>query len=111
MKISVVVPVYNVKNDLEKCVDSIRRQTFSDIEIILVDDGSTDESGAMCDRFALEDDRIRVIHKENGGLSSARNAGIDVAQGEYSPLWTATTGLTPACFKPCCAPASRPAHP
>ena len=83
MKISVVVPVYNVKNDLEKCVDSIRRQTFSDIEIILVDDGSTDESGAMCDRFALEDDRIRVIHKENGGLSSARNAGIDVAQGEY----------------------------
>lgn len=82
-KISVIVPVYNVAPYLKECVDSIMNQTLTDIEIILVDDGSTDESGAMCDRYAKEDGRIRVIHKKNGGLSDARNAGLKICQGEF----------------------------
>lgn len=80
--ISVIVPVYNVERYLEKCVMSIVRQTYRNLEIILVDDGSTDNSPALCDELAKKDDRIVVIHKENGGLSSARNAGIDVARGD-----------------------------
>ena len=82
-KISVIIPIYKVEKYLQQCVDSIRNQTFQDIEIILVDDGSPDGCGKMCDAFALEDNRIKVIHKENGGLSSARNAGLMVAGGEY----------------------------
>ena len=81
--ISVIVPVYNAEKYLVRCVDSILNQTYSNLEIILVDDGAKDNSGAMCDDFARKDARIRVIHKENGGLSSARNAGIDIAKGEY----------------------------
>lgn len=81
--ISVIVPIYNTHLYLTRCVDSILNQTFKDIEIILVNDGSTDISGAICDEYALSDNRIRVIHKENGGLSSARNAGIDLAVGKY----------------------------
>ena len=81
--ISIVVPVYNVQNFLEKCVNSIIAQHYEDIEIILVDDGSTDSSGQMCDEFEKKDSRIRVIHKKNGGLSSARNAGIAIAKGDY----------------------------
>ena len=81
--ISVIVPVYKVEAYLERCVRSIQTQTYRNLEIILVDDGSPDNCGALCDGFAREDDRIRVIHKPNGGLSSARNAGIDVARGEY----------------------------
>ena len=77
--ISVVVPIYNVEQYLEKCVKSIQNQTLSNIEIILVDDGSTDESGVIAENLALNDERIRVYHKENGGLSSARNYGIDRA--------------------------------
>ena len=82
-KISVIVPVYNVEKYLSRCVDSILGQTFSDLEVILVNDGSGDSSGSICDSYAAKDSRIRVIHKENGGLSSARNAGIDAASGEY----------------------------
>ncbi len=82
-EISVIVPIYNVEKYLDKCVRSIQRQTFSDIEIILVDDGSTDRCGVMCDIYEKEDDRIHVIHKENGGLSAARNAGIKAARGKY----------------------------
>lgn len=82
-RISVIIPIYNVEKYLERCVDSVLAQTFTDIELILVDDGSTDSSSAMCDAFAAEDDRIRVIHKQNGGLSDARNAGIEAAAGEY----------------------------
>lgn len=82
-KISVIVAVYNIEKYLEKCVDSIRKQTYSNLEIILVDDGSTDKSGTLCDRFAAEDARIVVVHKKNGGLSDARNAGTEVATGEY----------------------------
>ncbi|WP_430854679.1 glycosyltransferase family 2 protein [Enterococcus faecalis] len=82
-KISIIVPVYNVEKYLEKCVRSILAQTFTDFELILVDDGSPDSSGAMCDQFAKQDERVKVIHKENGGLSDARNAGIEIATGEY----------------------------
>ena len=82
-EISVVVPVYKVEKYLNRCVDSIIRQSFDDLEIILVDDGSPDQCPAICDQLAELDSRIVVIHKENGGLSSARNAGIKVATGKY----------------------------
>ena len=83
VKVTVVVPVYNVEKYLPECVCSLTAQTYPDIEILLVDDGSTDASGALCDALAAEDARIRVIHKENGGAASARNLGIDEAAGEY----------------------------
>ena len=81
-KISVIVPVYNVEQYLERCVDSIINQTYKNLEIILVNDGSTDNSGKLCDELAKRDDRIRVIHKENGGLSDARNTGIEEAEAD-----------------------------
>ncbi len=81
--ISVIVPVYNIVEWLPRCVDSIRKQTYRNLEIILVDDGSTDNSGAMAEKFALEDKRVRVFHKENGGVSSARNLGIEKARGQF----------------------------
>lgn len=81
--ISVIVPSYNVEPYLERCVQSLRDQTYTDLEIILVNDGSTDGTGELCDRLAGKDHRIRVVHKENGGLSDARNAGINIAQGEF----------------------------
>ena len=83
MKISFVLPVYKVELYLRECVDSLVRQTYKDIEIILVDDGSPDGCPAICDQLALEDNRIKVLHKPNGGLSDARNAGLKVATGEY----------------------------
>ena len=81
--ISVIVPVYNAEKYLYKCVQSILNQTYDKIEIILVDDGSTDNSGKICDEISMRDTRIRVLHKKNGGQSSARNAGIKIANGEY----------------------------
>ncbi|MBT1169954.1 glycosyltransferase [Bifidobacterium sp. SO4] len=81
--ISVVIPVYNVEKYLQQCVDSVLEQTYKHLEIILVDDGSTDSSGEMCDRMATLDDRIRVVHKRNAGLGMARNSGLDVASGQY----------------------------
>lgn len=81
--ISVIVPVYNAEKYLVRCVDSILNQTYQNLEVILVDDGAKDHSGVMCDDYARKDTRIRVVHKKNGGLSSARNAGIDIASGEY----------------------------
>lgn len=81
-KISVIVPVYNVEQYLERCVDSIINQTYKNLEIILVNDGSTDNSGQLCDELAKKDGRIRVIHKKNGGLSDARNVGIAEAEAE-----------------------------
>lgn len=80
---SVIVPVYKVEAYLEECIESILAQTFSDYELILVDDGSPDRCGEICDTFAQRDSRIHVIHKENGGLSDARNAGLDIAAGDY----------------------------
>lgn len=81
--ISVIVPVYNVEKYLPQCIDSILNQTIKNLEIILVDDGSLDNSGKICDEFSKKDDRIVVIHKENNGLSSARNAGLEIAKGNY----------------------------
>ncbi|MDY4077588.1 MAG: glycosyltransferase family 2 protein [Clostridium sp.] len=81
--ISIVVPVYNVEKYLKKCIDSIINQTYKNLEIILVNDGSTDNSGKICDEYVLKDNRIKVIHKKNEGLSSARNLGIDISNGEY----------------------------
>ena len=82
MKISLIVPVYNVRDYLADCVASVRAQTFADFECILVDDGATDGSGALCDELAANDARLRVVHQANGGLSAARNAGLDAATGE-----------------------------
>lgn len=82
-EISIIVPVYNVEKYLERCVRSILAQTFTDFELLLINDGSTDRSGELCDVLAKEDDRIRVVHKENGGASSARNVGIELARGTY----------------------------
>ena len=86
-KISVVVPVYKVEQYLDRCVKSILSQTFSDFELILVDDGSPDNCGKMCDEYAEKDGRIKVIHKKNGGLSDARNFGIDYAMTESGSEW------------------------
>lgn len=81
--ISVIVPVYNVEDYIEECIDSLIHQTYKNIEIILIDDGSTDSSGDICDKYASQHSNIVVLHKENGGLSSARNAGLDIAKGYY----------------------------
>ena len=82
---SIIVPVYKTEEYLQKCVSSILEQSFGDFELILVDDGSPDGCPALCDDLAQQDDRIKVIHKENGGVSSARNSGIVAATGEY--IW------------------------
>ncbi len=82
-KISVIIPIYNVEKFLRECIDSVVEQTYTDLEIILVDDGSPDNCGAICEEYAKTDARIKVIHKENGGLSDARNEGIAIATGDY----------------------------
>lgn len=82
-EISVIVPVYNVEKYLRVCIESILKQSFGDFELILIDDGSTDKCGAICDEYEQMDKRIHVIHQKNGGLSAARNAGIDLMSGEY----------------------------
>ena len=82
-KISIIVPVYKVERYLENCIESIINQTFKDFELILVDDGSPDRCGLICDNYAKKDERIKVIHKKNEGLSAARNSGIQIAKGEY----------------------------
>jgi len=81
--ISVIVPIFNVEQYLEKCINSLINQTYKNIEIILVDDGSTDKSSKICDKYASQDNRIKVIHKQNGGISSARNTGMNIAKGKY----------------------------
>ena len=82
---SIIIPVYNVENELARCIDSIINQTFGNFELILVDDGSPDNSGSICDEYAKNDSRVQVIHKANGGVSSARNTGLKIAKGEY--IW------------------------
>lgn len=100
--VSVVVPVYNVERYLDKCIESIVNQTYRNLEIILVDDGSPDNSPAICDEWARKDDRIKVIHKENQGAGLARNAGIDLARGKYICFFDsddyADTTLIEKCF-------------
>ena len=83
VRLSVIIPVYNVKLYLRQCVDSVLAQTYQDLQVILVNDGSTDSSGILCDQLAQQDSRIQVVHKQNGGLSDARNAGLKVATGDY----------------------------
>ena len=102
--ISVIVPIYKVEAFLHRCVDSILAQTFADFDLVLVDDGSPDSCGDICEEYARKDGRIHVIHQKNGGLSAARNTGIDWAQANSGrpgagvlsasgwPSWTATTG-------------------
>lgn len=93
--ISVIIPVYNVKPFLRQCLASVFAQTFRNLEIILVDDGSTDGSGELCDALAAEDPRVRVIHQENGGLSAARNAGIDASTGAWLYFLDSDDALSP----------------
>ena len=81
--VSVIVPVYNSEKHLRRCVDSILAQSFIDFELILVDDGSVDSSGSICDDYAINDNRVSVIHKPNGGISDARNKGLEAAKGKY----------------------------
>lgn len=80
-KISVIVPVYNAEKYLNRCIDSILAQTFTDFELLLINDGSKDKSGEICDEYSKKDIRVKVFHKENGGASSARNVGLDNARG------------------------------
>ena len=82
-KISVIIPVYNAEKYLYRCIDSVLVQTFTNWELLLIDDGSKDSSGVICDEYAAKDARVRVFHKENGGVSSARNLGLDNARGEW----------------------------
>ena len=91
-KISVIVPIYKVEQVLKRCVDSILSQTYENLEIILVDDGSPDQCPAICDAYARQDARIKVVHKKNGGLTSAWKEGVRQA------LWTVTTGLSRICM-------------
>ena len=97
--ISVIVPVYNAEKYIEKCVASIRAQTYRNLEIILVDDGSCDRSGELCEAFALEDSRIVVIRKENGGVASARNAGLDAMHGDYVGFVDADDWIDPEMYE------------
>ena len=97
--ISVIVPVYKVENYLDCCVQSIVNQTYSNLEIILIDDGSPDASGAMCDAWAEKDSRIRVIHQENAGGGAARNAGLDAARGERIAFVDSDDYIAPGCYQ------------
>ena len=93
--ISIIVPVYNVERYLAACIDSVLRQTYKNFELILVDDGSTDHSGEICDRLAKTDSRMRVFHKKNGGLSDARNFGMKYAQGDYITFIDSDDAVSP----------------
>lgn len=97
--ISVIIPVYNVEKYLDKCVSSVISQTYQRLQIILVDDGSTDKSSEICDSYAMLDDRIQVIHKKNGGLSSARNAGLERATGDYITFLDSDDYISKTCYK------------
>lgn len=97
--ISVIIPVYNAEKYLSKCIESVLSQTYRDLEIILVNDGSTDESEKILDKYRIRDSRIVVINKENGGASTARNAGLDIAQGEYIAFVDADDTISPYYFE------------
>ena len=100
MDISVIVPVYNVEKYLPKCIDSILAQTFTNFELLLINDGSKDSSGTICDEYAAKDSRIRVFHKENGGVSAARNLGLDNAKGEWIAFVDSDDWVLPGYFDP-----------
>lgn len=100
MKLSIIIPVYRVEDTLDRCVESVLGQCVDEMEVILVDDGSPDQCPAQCDRWAEKDTRIRVFHKENGGLSDARNAAIDIAQGDYITFVDSDDYLEANTYKP-----------
>lgn len=100
-KISVIVPIYNVETYLHRCVDSLLSQTFQDFELLLIDDGSPDRSGEICDGYACQDNRIRVFHKKNGGVSSARNMGLSKSSGEYITFVDPDDWIDEDCFERC----------
>ncbi len=102
MQISVIIPVYNSEQYLHTCVESILNQTFRDFELILVNDGSTDASGSICDEFAKKDSRVIVLHKSNEGVSAARNDGIEVARGEYITFVDSDDAIKPSFFEDAC---------
>ena len=95
VKVSIIVPVYNAEDALPRCIDSIINQEYTDFELLLINDGSKDESGNVCDAYARKDPRIRVFHKENTGVSDTRNLGIDEAKGEYIQFLDADDWITP----------------
>lgn len=94
-RISIIIPVYNAEEYLDRCLESVLEQSFTSFEVILVDDGSTDSSPLICDRYSATDPRFRTVHKENGGVSSARNAGMDLAKGEYLMFLDSDDALLP----------------
>ena len=98
--ITIITPVYKAEKYLHRCVDSILAQSYTNFELLLIDDGSPDNSGAICDEYAVKDSRVRVFHKENGGVSSARNAGIDAAQGEFLTFVDSDDYLSPHTYQP-----------
>ncbi len=97
--ISVIIPVYNVEQYLRRCVESVLHQSFADMEVILINDGSSDRSGAICDEYAQKDTRVRVIHQKNQGSSAARNNGIRIAEGEYLFFVDSDDAIHPDCLK------------
>ena len=97
--ISVIIPIYKVEDYLDECISSVVNQTHKNLEIILVDDGSPDNCGMMCDEWAKKDDRIKVVHKSNGGLSDARNAGLNIAVGEYIAFIDSDDFIMPNMFE------------
>lgn len=101
IKISVIMPVYRVEEYVGKAIESILGQTFMDFEFLIVDDGTPDRSGEICDEYAKRDSRIQVIHKENGGAPSARNTAIDLAQENMFIFWIQMTGQKKRCFRIC----------
>ena len=98
--LSVIIPVYNVEKYLRKCVDSVLAQDIADMEVILIDDGSPDNCGAICDEYAEKDARVKVIHKENEGVATARNVGLDIARGKYITFVDSDDYLLPNTFIP-----------
>lgn len=100
-KVSVIIPVYNVEDYLERCLDSVINQTYKNLEIIVVDDGSTDNSGEICDEYDKKDSRIIVIHKDNGGVSSARNQGMDICTGDYIAFVDSDDYIHPTTYYTC----------
>lgn len=109
--LSVIIPVYNVKKYLDRCMESVVGQKFKDLEIILVNDGSTDSSGLICDAWAEKDPRIQVIHQKNAGVSAARNAGIELATGEYVTFVDSDDWLAPNMYEKMCETAKSDAAP
>ena len=95
--ISVIVPIYKVEAFLHRCVDSILAQTFSDFDLVLVDDGSPDSTGTLCDELASADPRITALHRANGGAGAARNTGLDAAHGDWVLFWMPTMRFYPVC--------------